>query len=124
MDTIGDRIKHIRKVLLGNKSQSELAELLGLKGKTSVSHWESNVSTPEVYSLIKLADMAGVSIDWILKGGGPPTAIAEPATEYRVKKLEKEVAEKEEEIENLRSQLGEVDTAIKVLYEMKQKRRK
>jgi transcriptional regulator with XRE-family HTH domain len=126
MYSIGDRIKYIRTVILKDKTQSELAELLGVKGKAVVSHWESNTSIPEVYTLMKLADMAGVTIDWIMKGDkAPPGMVEEPAaTEYKVRQLEQENNELKEENEILRSKLGTIASISQAVDQIKYKKRK
>ena len=44
------------------KTQGELAEILGGK-KSLVSNYENGYSTPDVYTLIKIADYFDVSLD-------------------------------------------------------------
>ena len=57
---IGENIKALRK--LHGKTQGELAEILGGK-KSLVSNYENGSSTPDVYTLIKIADYFDVSLD-------------------------------------------------------------
>lgn len=57
---IGENIKALRK--LHGKTQGELAEILGGK-KSLVSNYENGYSTPDVYTLIKIADYFDVSLD-------------------------------------------------------------
>lgn len=57
---IGKNIKSLR--ILYGKTQSELAEMLGGK-KSLVSNYENGYSTPDIYMLIKIADIFDVSLD-------------------------------------------------------------
>ncbi len=67
METLGDRIRFIRSVIL-KISQAELAILMGLKTKVGVSSWELNKAEPCIEQIIKLSEMSGMSIEWILTG--------------------------------------------------------
>lgn len=57
---IGKNIKALR--MLYGKTQSELAQMLGGK-KSLVSNYENGYSTPDIYMLIKIADIFDVSLD-------------------------------------------------------------
>lgn len=57
---IGENIKALRKLHV--KTQGELAEVLGGK-KSLVSNYENGYSTPDVYTLIKIADYFDVTLD-------------------------------------------------------------
>ncbi len=57
---IGKNIKALR--ILYGKTQSELAQMLGGK-KSLVSNYENGYSTPDIYMLIKIADIFDVSLD-------------------------------------------------------------
>ncbi len=57
---IGKNIKSLR--ILYGKTQSELAQMLGGK-KSLVSNYENGYSTPDIYMLIKIADIFDVSLD-------------------------------------------------------------
>lgn len=57
---IGENIKALRK--LHGKTQSELAEMLGGK-KSWVSNYENGYSTPDIFMLVKIADIFDVSLD-------------------------------------------------------------
>ena len=48
-----------------NLTQAQLGEKLSYSDK-SVSKWERGDSVPDVFVLKKIADMAGVSVDWLL----------------------------------------------------------
>ena len=57
---IGKNIKALR--ILYGKTQSELAQMLGGK-KSLVSNYENGYSTPDIFMLIKIADIFDVSLD-------------------------------------------------------------
>lgn len=57
---IGENIKALRK--LHGKTQSEFAQMLGGK-KSLVSNYENGYSTPDIFMLIKIADIFDVSLD-------------------------------------------------------------
>ncbi len=57
---IGENIKALRK--LHGITQGKLAEVLGGK-KSLVSNYENGYSTPDVFTLIKIADYFDVSLD-------------------------------------------------------------
>ena len=57
---IGENIKALRK--LHGKTQGELAEVLGVK-KSLVSNYENGYSTPDIYTLVKIADYFDVTLD-------------------------------------------------------------
>lgn len=48
-------------------SQTTLAEALGVS-QPAVSAWCADRRTPRAESVIKIADMLGVSVDWLLLG--------------------------------------------------------
>ncbi len=52
-------------------SQEELAARLDVT-RQSVSKWESGQSVPDAERLVKLSELFGVSVDFLLKGDGPP----------------------------------------------------
>ena len=51
-------------------SQEELAERLGVT-RQAVSRWELGATQPDAPNLLKLSDLFGVSIDWLLRDGDP-----------------------------------------------------
>ena len=61
-------------------TQAQLGEALNYSDK-SVSKWERGESLPDVYVLKSIADMAGVTVDWLLEEheGDAADAIAAPA---------------------------------------------
>ncbi|MCM1233981.1 MAG: helix-turn-helix domain-containing protein [Ruminococcus flavefaciens] len=59
-----NRLKELR-LAHGYKSQKDLAEVLFVN-QTAVSQWERGVTTPSSQMLLKLSDMYGVSVDYLL----------------------------------------------------------
>ncbi len=53
--------------LLNNMTQLELGEKLNYSDKT-VSKWERGESTPDITVLVEIADLFGVSLDYLVKG--------------------------------------------------------
>ena len=66
MVTLGERIKFVREKL--GLNQSSLAAQLGLGSATVVSRYESNLRQPDIAILVKLAELAKISIDELLTG--------------------------------------------------------
>ncbi len=60
---LNEKIKSLR--LAGNYSQVEIAEKLSVT-KQTISNWENNNIQPSVDMLIKIADLFGVSTDYLL----------------------------------------------------------
>lgn len=59
----GKRIKQLRKQ--HRLTQSELGEMVGLT-QQSITAWETGRTYPDVYTLIRLAVLYEVSVDWLL----------------------------------------------------------
>ena len=51
-------------------SQEDLAERLGVT-RQAVSRWELGTTQPDAPNFLKLSDLFGVSIDWLLREGNP-----------------------------------------------------
>lgn len=60
MQTIGEKISALRKQR--KMTQDELAEKMGVSSQ-AVSKWETNMSIPDLPSLINLADFFGITLD-------------------------------------------------------------
>ena len=60
----GKKIQKLRKE--NNLSQEQLAEKFGVS-RQSVSKWESDQSVPDIYNIIQLSNLFGVSTDYFLK---------------------------------------------------------
>ena len=65
METLNDRIKQLRKEK--GLTQGQLADILGVTDK-AVSKWEVGESNPDISLLAKLAEVFGVSVDYLLTG--------------------------------------------------------
>lgn len=63
MDTLANRLKHLRKS--SNLTQTDLGKILGV-GKTTVSMYETNNSTPSDEIKLKIAEYFNVSLDYLL----------------------------------------------------------
>ncbi|MHB8853126.1 MAG: helix-turn-helix domain-containing protein [Ignavibacteriaceae bacterium] len=66
MNSLGGRIKSIRSKL--NLNQEEFAKKLKLKNKQSISFYEVNKTYPSVDTLIEIAKLGEVTLDWLLLG--------------------------------------------------------
>lgn len=66
-ETFSNNLKQFRKQK--QLSQEQLAEQLGITTQ-AVSKWECSLSYPDIDLLPQLADLFGVSIDILLRGGG------------------------------------------------------
>lgn len=69
METIGNRIKLIRQDL--NLSQSKFAKRIGLQTPVAISKYELNQTTPDIYKVISICNISGVTFNWLLTGNGP-----------------------------------------------------
>lgn len=71
MVTIGEKIKELRKQK--KLTQEDLAKLLGLN-RTTISKWERpGGSEPDIATIKKLADIFGVTTDYLLGHTDNPT---------------------------------------------------
>ncbi len=62
--TIGEKLSRLRKE--NNLTQEQVADLLGVS-RQAVSKWESGVTFPETEKLIRLSDLYGCTVDYLLK---------------------------------------------------------
>lgn len=60
MSILGTRIKEIR----GKRSQTEFGALLSVD-RTTVGSWELGRHEPDIETLLKIATIAKVSVDWL-----------------------------------------------------------
>lgn len=63
MTTLADRLKELRKSK--NLTQTDLGKILGV-GKTTISMYETNNSTPNDEIKLKIAEFFNVSLDYLL----------------------------------------------------------
>lgn len=69
--TFQDRLYQLRRSK--GLSQEELAHVIGVS-RQAVQKWESGTSRPDMDNLISLADLFGVSLDYLLRGQEPAPA--------------------------------------------------
>lgn len=62
--TLGTKLSKLRRE--NNYTQEQLADLLGVS-RQAISKWESDVAFPETEKLIRLSDMYGCSLDYLLR---------------------------------------------------------
>ena len=67
--TTGDKLAKLRKN--ANYTQEQLAEILGVS-RQAVSKWESDLAFPETEKLIRISELYGCSLDYLLKGNSEP----------------------------------------------------
>ena len=65
MDTIGERIKHIRKAK--GFSMNDVSLHMGIN-KASLSSYENNKYDPSAQVIVKLCELFDISSDWLLTG--------------------------------------------------------
>ena len=63
-----ERYLYVRKRL--GLSQNQLAKRLGLKVGATVSAWERGEADPKMGTARRLAELGGVSVEWLLSGKG------------------------------------------------------
>lgn len=62
--TLGDKLSKLRKE--NNYTQEQLASVLGVS-RQSISKWESNIAYPETDKLIRISELLGCTLDYLLK---------------------------------------------------------
>ena len=82
--TLGDKLTKLRKE--NNFTQEQLAEMLGVS-RQAISKWESDASYPETEKLIKLGELYGCSMDYLLKDG--ETAFVPKSRAFAFEKVSK-----------------------------------
>ncbi|MCG8483276.1 MAG: helix-turn-helix domain-containing protein [Clostridia bacterium] len=78
MNTIGSRIKYLRKI--NNLTVDQLAVLIGLK-KGSISSYENNRYEPSAKTVVSICQQFNVSSDWLLMGKGNLTPCSSQSAE-------------------------------------------
>ena len=71
--TLGDKLSKLRKE--NNYTQEQLADILGVS-RQAISKWESDTAFPETERLIRISELYGCSLDYLLKDEAdiPPKA--------------------------------------------------
>ncbi|HEM4066989.1 TPA: helix-turn-helix transcriptional regulator [Streptococcus suis] len=72
MKQLAQQIKNLRTTK--NLSQDELAEKLYIS-RQAVSKWENGEATPDIDKLVQLAEIFGVSLDYLVLGKEPEKEI-------------------------------------------------
>lgn len=99
---VGDRIRGIRKVL--GLSQNELGESLNITG-VAIGNYERG-RIPKGKTLQKIAEMGGVTVDWLLTGQG--VAYAEEKEKVDFVREGRYISEEDEELLELLKENPEV----------------
>lgn len=73
--TLGEKLQKLRKARAW--TQEELAELVGVS-RQSLSKWESDGALPDTANIILLADLFGVTTDYLLRDAEAAPAPAAP----------------------------------------------
>lgn len=73
--TLGEKMQKLRKAR--SWTQEELAEKVGVS-RQSLSKWESDGALPDTANIIVLADLFGVTTDYLLRSGEDMPAAEEP----------------------------------------------
>ncbi|MEY4539544.1 MAG: hypothetical protein RLZZ306_1301 [Bacteroidota bacterium] len=64
MQNLGTTIQKLRKAL--HLSQTELAYLLNIPSQSKISSWENGTCVPDILEAQKLAQIFGVSLEFLL----------------------------------------------------------
>ncbi len=80
---VGERIRAVR----GKQTQTEFAEVLGVKKQNYISRYErGRIPSPDL--LVRIAEIGRVTTDWLLtgaRGGARGTALAKTKTAKKLK---------------------------------------
>ncbi len=83
MNTIGDRIKYVRKKILNNKSQKDFGNIIGLKAN-SVSCIETGTNKPTEQTIKTICREFGISYLWLTEGIEPINEIQDNDSMTRI----------------------------------------
>ena len=86
--SIGTRIAELRKK--NNFSQEYVAAKIDVS-RQAVSKWEQNLSKPDTGNLIKIAELFGVSVEYLATGKADTPALAEQTAKQRLKLMKKHI---------------------------------
>jgi transcriptional regulator with XRE-family HTH domain len=75
--------------------QAELARMCSIK-PSSVNKWFSAVSLPDPENLLKIADWAGTTVDWLVYGRGSRSPVAVAAVDPRISHVIKILSQMED----------------------------
>lgn len=71
---IGERIKNLRNKR--NLTQEQLGKYLNV-GKSTISQYENNINTPDITTLIKIANYFNTSVEYLLGNTDDPRPLKE-----------------------------------------------
>ena len=81
-ENFGTRLQEAR--IASGLQRRDVAEKLNVS-PSAVSQWESEKVCPDIGNLVRLSDLYGVSLDWLLKGEKPEVVEEEAAEEIEEK---------------------------------------
>lgn len=81
METLGTRLKNLRKSK--KLTQQQVADAIGVS-KTSVIYWEKDENLPKHDSLMALAQILGITSDYLLSGKGSDSLDKNVATPFPI----------------------------------------
>ena len=84
MNGIADRIRTARKQ--AGLGQGDVADAFGVT-RSAVSQWETGLTVPEASKVARLADLCGVSIDWLFHGIDAPQPKSADQAPYALEAL-------------------------------------
>ena len=84
--TLGDKLSKLRKE--NNYTQEQLAEILGVS-RQAISKWESDNAYPETEKLLKLGELYGCSMDYLLKDDANESAFSSKPRAFVFEKVSK-----------------------------------
>ena len=87
MQTIGEKISALRKQR--KMTQDELAEKMGVSSQ-AVSKWETNMSIPDLPSLINLADFFGITLDELVRDRKPDVRLVPEEQRREMERVERD----------------------------------
>lgn len=79
---LGEKIKKIRKGL--GYTQEEFANMLEVDSNSAVSNWELDKRNPDYKTLVKIAYVGRVSLDWLLTGEKKPDIVSDVKESFPV----------------------------------------
>lgn len=83
MNTIGERIKYVRKKFLNNKSQKDFGDMIGLKAN-SVSCIETGTNNPTEQTIKAICREFNISYLWLTEGIEPIEAAVDSDSMTRI----------------------------------------
>ena len=76
VDTLGKRIKHVRRVRRGGLTQQDLADIIGVS-RGAVGNWERDQDKPSRENVIRFKSELDINPDWLLRNVGAPPSLTD-----------------------------------------------